>query len=335
MLRRDDAWVWDSWVVDDGELFHLFFLSAPRSLGDPELRHFHASIGHATSVDLVDWTDHGTALAPAADGWDDLSMWTGSVVRRDDGGWAMFYTALGSRGYGADDQRIGLAVSDDLFTWTRAGDGPVVTADARWYRTQPGDPRASATWRDPFVFRDPGGDGWRMLLTARAVAGAPGDDGVLGQARSRDLLHWEVGPPLSSPGTGFSQLEVTHVHEVAGRPVLTFSCHPVDQTAGRIARAGRHTIWVVAGEPGASLLGPWDVRDAQPFAADPSLYAAPLVQRRDGSWALLGFRTLDPHDRTAADDGLTVGDPVAVELVGGALVAVDTALQKETTPCSA
>lgn len=335
MLRRDDAWVWDSWIIDDGELFHLFFLSAPRSLGDPELRHFHASVGHATSTDLVDWTDHGTALAASDDGWDDLSIWTGSVIRRPDGRWAMFYTALGSRGYGADDQRVGLAVSDDLFTWERVGDGPIVTADARWYRTQPGDLQASATWRDPFVFPDPGGDGWRMLLTARAVDGAPGDDGVLGEARSRDLLRWEVGPPVSAAGTGFSQLEVTHVHAIDGRPVLTFSCHPIDQTAERIARVGRHTVWAVVGEPGGSLAGPWDVRDAQAFTADPLLYAAPLVQRRDGSWAVLGFRTLDPGDRTADDDGLTVGDPIAVHIEGGALVAVGPATEKETTTCSA
>src|SRR4051812_23371389 len=35
VLRLDDQWVWDSWVADDGELYHLFFLQAPRALGDP------------------------------------------------------------------------------------------------------------------------------------------------------------------------------------------------------------------------------------------------------------------------------------------------------------
>ena len=319
MLRRDDAWVWDSWVVDDGEPFHLFFLSAPRSLGDPDLRHLHASIGHASSPDLVTWTDHGTALAPSSDGWDDLSLWTGSTIRRPDGGWAMFYTALGTGGYRADDQRIGLALSDDLVTWTRAGDAPVVTADPRWYRTQPHDPRASATWRDPFVVRD--ADGWSMLVTARAAGGPHGDDGVLGHARSEDLLHWEVGPPVSAPGAGFSQHEVAHVHEVDGRPVLTFTCHPSEQTPQRIARDGRHSTWAVVGEPGAPLTGPWDVDAARPFAADPSLFAAPLVRRRDGSGALLGFRALDPDERVGDDDGFAVGDPIPVEVQGDALVA--------------
>ena len=37
--RRADDWIWDSWIADDGERYHLFFLKAPRALGDPDLRH--------------------------------------------------------------------------------------------------------------------------------------------------------------------------------------------------------------------------------------------------------------------------------------------------------
>ena len=79
MLRLDDAWVWDSWIADDGERYHLFFLKAPRALEDPSLRHTAAIIGHASSLDLVDWTVHEDALLPDAKGWDDLALWTGSV----------------------------------------------------------------------------------------------------------------------------------------------------------------------------------------------------------------------------------------------------------------
>ena len=32
VLRLDDYWIWDSWIADDGDLYHLFFLQAPRSL---------------------------------------------------------------------------------------------------------------------------------------------------------------------------------------------------------------------------------------------------------------------------------------------------------------
>lgn len=307
MFALAEDWVWDSWVADDGELYHLFFLHAPRALGDPGLRHEAATIGHATSPDLIGWTYVGNALEPDPDGWDDLALWTGSVVRGDDGTWRMFYTALNTHGgHGTRDQRIGVAESDDLTTWTRVLDRPVVEVDGRWYKTLPEDPTASETWRDPFVFRD--GDGWRMLITARAVGAPADDDGVLALASSTDLVHWQVGPPVTDPGAGFGQLEVAQVHVVDGRPVLVFTCHPQEQTASRVARAGRFSTWSVTGA--TDLAGPWDIATAQPFEAEPHLFAAPLVQRRDGSWVMLGFRNLEPEGILSFD----IVDPVPVEV---------------------
>lgn len=314
MLRLPDDWVWDSWVADDGEVYHLYFLKAPRSLLDPGLRHTRATIGHATSVDLHEWSYRGQVLAPDPTGWDDLALWTGSVVRGDDGVWRMFYTALGTRGHGVKDQRIGVAESDDLHSWRRVLDHPAVEADPRWYKTLDDDPTASETWRDPFVFRDPDGDGWRMLITARAVGAPSNDDGVLAEARSADLRHWEVGPPVSAPGAGFGQLEVAQVRVVDGHPVLVFTCHPQEQTAGRIERSGRYCTWSVAGE---NLAGPWDVDRAQPFVAEPSLFAAPLIQRRDGTWVLVGFLNTEAEGVLSFE--ITAPVPVAVE--DGALVA--------------
>src|SRR5207249_214482 len=87
MLRLADDWIWDSWIADDGDLYHLYFLRAPRSLVDPGRRHARATIGHASSSDLVEWTYHGEAVRPDPTGWDDLALWTGSVVRDDRGVW--------------------------------------------------------------------------------------------------------------------------------------------------------------------------------------------------------------------------------------------------------
>ena len=36
VLALDHHWVWDSWYVRDGGLWHAFFLQAPKSLPDPE-----------------------------------------------------------------------------------------------------------------------------------------------------------------------------------------------------------------------------------------------------------------------------------------------------------
>lgn len=319
MLRLPDDWVWDSWVADDGETYHLYFLKAPRALEDPSRRHARAVIGHATSTDLVDWTDRGTALLPSEGGWDDLALWTGSTVRADDGTWRMFYTALNThRGHVLRDQRVGVVESDDLHHWRRTTDAPALSADGRWYKTLDEDPSASETWRDPFVFRDPGGDGWHMLVTARLKGTERYDDGVLAHARSQDLVSWEVQPPVSGDPSGFGQIEVPQVRVVDGRPVLVFTCHPEEQSEARKAEHGHWCTWSVVGEPGGSLLGPWDVSKAVPFRAEPTLFAAPLVQRRDGSWVLVGFRNQEPQGIFSFE----IIDPVQVAVDGDGLQAV-------------
>ena len=314
MLSLVDDWVWDSWVADDGDDYHLFFLQAPRALVDPSLRHARATIGHATSRDLVDWTVQPDALGPDPAGWDDLALWTGSVVRGDDDVWRMFYTAISTRGYELRDQRVGVAESRDLVTWRRVTDRPILEVDTRWYKHIPENDAASETWRDPLVFRDPGGDGWHMLLTARARDAAPNDDGVLAHARSHDLLTWETGPPLCEPGAGFGQLEVPQVKVVDGQPLLVFTCHPQEQTEERRQRSGLYCTWSV---PGTSVVGPWDIDRAQPFTAEPDLFAAPLVQQRDGSWAMVGFRNQEARGVLSFDiiDPLPVGVGVTGELV--------------------
>jgi len=314
MLRLEDAWIWDSWIADDGERYHLFFLKAPRALEDAGLRHTAATIGHASSLDLVDWDVHADALLPDAKRWDDVALWTGSAVRGPDGAWRMYYTALSSEpGHGVKDQRIGLAESDDLTTWRRVGDRPLVAPDPRWYRTIDGT--HSETWRDPFVFADPEGDGWHMLITARHPDAPRRSDGVLAHARSADLTTWELQPPLTEPA-GFGQIEVPQVRIVEGRHVLVFTCHPEEQSAGQIERYGPHSTWSVLGD---HPLGPWDIDAARPFEAAPKLFAAPLVQRRDGTWAFVGFLNQEPEGILSFE----ILDPIPVGLRDGALQGLE------------
>jgi beta-fructofuranosidase len=312
VLRLPDHWVWDSWIADDGDLYHLFFLKAPRALKDPVLRHTSATVGHATSRDLSNWQVHDDALLPAAGRWDDLAHWTGSVARGDDGVWRLYYTGLSTRpGHGVRDQRIGLAESDDLATWRPARERPLVDPDPRWYRTLDEDPERSETWRDPFVFRDPGGDGWHMLLTARAPGAPRLRDGVLGHARSHDMRTWELGPPLTEPA-GFGQIEVPQVRVLDGRPLLVFTCHPEEQSPEQVERFGPHSTWYVTG---GSVTGPWDIGAARPFEREPKLFAAPLVQRRDGTWAFVGFRNQEPEGILSFE----LLDPIPVALRDGVL----------------
>lgn len=172
-FRLPDDWVWDSWLADDGENYHLFFLRASRALQDPDARHHRASIGHAMSVDLQDWTLLPDALT-ASDGpaWDDLATWTGCTVRGPDGTWHLFYTGI-SRAEGGLRQRIGSAVSKDLLTWTRSS-MPALEADPRWYEKLGEGTWPDEAWRDPFVFFDEDSQLWHMLITARSRTGDRG-----------------------------------------------------------------------------------------------------------------------------------------------------------------
>lgn len=305
MLRLADDWVWDFWTADDGEDFHVFFLKAPRSLGDPDLRHRNARVGHAVSADLVSWTELPDALVPGTPGsFDDLATWTGSVVRDDEGTWRMFTSGIARDG-GGRVQRIGSSRSRDLITWER--DAFELRADPRWYETAPGEDWHEEAWRDPFVVRE--GDGWRMLITARSATGAPAERGVIGTAVSRDLESWTVEPPLSAPGAGFGQLEVAQVHDVDGHLVLLFSC--LGGELGGSREGSRGGIWAVDA-PGTA--GPFAIEDAY-RVTDESLYVGRLLRRRDESWVLLAFRN-------AGDDGAFVGgivDPLPVEIADGRL----------------
>ena len=183
MLQLADAWTWDFWLADDGGSYHLYFLKAPRHIGHPDQRHRNVSIGHATSLDLSDWAVVADAIAPSdSPAFDDIATWTGSVVCGRDGTWFMFYTGVGSQER-TPRQRIGLATSADLYHWRKYPGSPVLESDPRWYERLPDELRLDEAWRDPWVFADPDGDGWHMLLTARACDGPADQRGVIGHAR--------------------------------------------------------------------------------------------------------------------------------------------------------
>jgi beta-fructofuranosidase len=316
MLTLSEFWVWDSWSVTHEGQHHLFFLKAPKSLGDPDKRHFHPTVGHAVSADFRTWRILPDALRPA-DGpaWDDYTTWTGSIVRGPSGRWHMFYTGT-SRGEQGLVQRVGRADSEDLMTWDRAGDAAVVEADPRWYERLDLSLWHDEAWRDPWVMPDPDGDGWHMLLTARVNHGPAASRGVVGHARSADLASWEVQPPLTEPG-GFGQLEVPQVEIVDGRAVLVFSCladHLGPERAGQ-----RGGVWSA---PGETLLGPFDIAGGSHLVDHPSLYAARLVEQAPGEWALLGFA--NHVNGTFAGDIL---DPVPVRVIAGGVVQVPEAVR--------
>lgn len=304
MLRLPDSWVWDFWLADDGERYHLFFLFASRALHDPDARHRRAAIGHAVSDDLVHWERAADALVSSdAGAFDDMATWTGSIVRGDDGNWVLFYTGATMTPAG-NVQSIGRATSPDLYTWTKRP-GPVLTADPRWYEVLSDGVWHEEAFRDPWVFRHDGT--WHMLITARANHGGPGR-GVIGHATSPDLLSWTLTEPMSRPGQGFEHIEVMQTFEYCGEHFLMLNCLAAQLSGTR--RAVGEGVWVA---PAASPVGPYDLEAAYPLTG-PELYVGKLLVDRSGHLVLLGFLNEGP-------DGFVgeISDPLPVVLRDGCL----------------
>jgi beta-fructofuranosidase len=288
MLSVDGAWVWDFWLARDGDEHHIFFLNAPVSLGNPLHRHRAARIGHAVSGDLTTWTQLPQPFTiGVSKAFDEHATWTGCTVRGDDGLWRMFYTGtryLADEPNSANIETVGLAVSGDLNHWEKCP-GPVTAADARWYETYGSSDWREEAWRDPWVFRDPSGDGWHMLVTARSNHGPTDDRGVIGHAISPDLEHWDVLQPVSAPLSGFAHLEVPQVVQIESKWFLIFSCSTDALSAEHQRVVADSGVWAV---PIDAPTGPFDVARARPITTQ-SFYSGRVVSMADGSCALMGF----------------------------------------------
>jgi beta-fructofuranosidase len=313
-LRLSDKWIWDFWLARSNGHHHAFYLQAPRSLENTDLRHHHASIGHAVSTDLRDWEVLPDALRPGDGGtWDDLATWTGSVIDHD-GRWHMLYTGINRSERGLV-QRVGLATSDDLVIWEKHPANPILEADPRWYELLDLTRWRDQSWRDPWLVAEPDG-AFRVLLTARASAGAADGAGVIAQARSHDLVRWEVLPPLTAPGD-FAQVECPQLVSIDGRHLILFSCLEDDHSAARKERLGS------AGATGTFVFSATDpagpfVASAEPIGADGELgplYAGKLVETTPDDWHFMAFKG-------AGDRGFVgeLTDPIPVRFDGPRVV---------------
>ena len=179
--------VGDVEVFARGDELHLFHLTLPN----------HDAVRHAVSTDGLSWRSLPDALRtsdPGA-GPDDDMIWTMSVTERD-GLYYMLYTALSM----ADDgrvQRNALATSTDLVRWTKHPGNPVAEADERWYETLETAPHGRVSWRDPKPTLV--GDTYYATVNGREKGGPIQRRGCAALMASKDLVSWEVRPPLFAP----------------------------------------------------------------------------------------------------------------------------------------
>ena len=318
-------YVWDFWTVRDGETTHLYYLNAPRDLPSPDDRHGRAVIGHATSRDLVTWADHGVSLFPStAPAWDDGTTWTGSTIKRPDGKWMMFYTGTTKR-EGIFFQRIGAALSDDLHNWTKLPGNPILSCDWRWY--EPYDfaakgerPWHDEAWRDPWVYPDPEGNGWRMLFTAREKDGPAKGRGVIAQATSPDLLTWTAGPPFIRSGH-FGEMEVPQLFQIGDWWYCLFcnagrNQNPTYEPKGGVRFSGTHYLRARSPE------GPFEMCEDRFMAGDPDwrLYAGRMVEGHGGQKLFMAFLNTLPD----GSFGGTLSDAMPLWATPDGRLRVDT-----------
>jgi beta-fructofuranosidase len=320
-LRLHDHWLWDFWVVRDGADFHVFYLQAPRSLRDPELRHWHASIGHAVSSDLRHWEVLPDALIPGEPGtWDDYTVWTGSIepqsLQGGARGWRLLYTGT-ARATGGLVQRIGLAKSPDLVSWSRHGANPVLVPDHGLYEGLGQGSWHEEAWRDPWLFHDPASGTPHALITARVAHGPAATRGVIALATADGDDRWSVREPITRPGI-YGHMEIPQLHRLSDeRWCLLFSVpglpDGLEAGSGEAPRhAGLHgTHYLVADAP----LGPFEWQSHGVLLADEAgtWYGAKLLDGPDGRLTCLAWVA---HDARGSFVG-ELSDPMEVIVDGG------------------
>lgn len=186
--RPDGAWVGDVIPYQEDGVFHLFYLHETRRTpkeGMPWKR--------VVTENLVDFHETGVAIPSGGNQAADFNIYTGSIVRDDDGVHHAFYTGQNPDRLGADGLPLQLVLHatslDGMQSWQRhAADTFGATAG---YET--GD------WRDPYVFWDAEAQLWRMLITARHTDGPLRRRGVIAQCTSLDLTRWEPAAPFWDP----------------------------------------------------------------------------------------------------------------------------------------
>jgi sucrose-6-phosphate hydrolase SacC (GH32 family) len=213
------VWLWDCWFARVGSAYHMFQLAAPQSQSSEE-RHHNATVRHYESRDLLQWQDKGEVLRPGP-GWDDVAIWTGSVIFRDDR-YLMYYTGRCKEEFWL--QKIGLAIAENsaLTSWKKYDENPVMVADQKLYYASAklADTGSPYAFRDPFAFQDPSSG--KHYLAFAGHTGPNPYSACIGLADASDPLHPVLLPPLCAPGR-YAEMECPQVVFMAGWVYLFFS----------------------------------------------------------------------------------------------------------------
>jgi len=322
VLALKDKWIWDFWLARNVDDWHIYFLQADKNLPHPDDRHRNVTQGHAVSKDLKNWTHLGTCFKPSdTKAWDDWTTWTGSVLQEPQGHWHLFYTGTMHDLEGMH-QRIGHATSNDMHSWQRVGDGLCLDRTgpmAKFYEEYTPGHWHDRAMRDPWVMKNPEGEGWLMYFTARVPGRKePNAGGAVGFATSPDLIHWDLQKPIYDGGA-FGQLEVPQVFKHGNKWYMTF-CTAAEHWSEAYRKFNPQTPvtgshYLIAD----SHLGPWTA--PKPFLDGHNpckRYAGKIVDVK-GKLYIMGFLY---YDRAGKFIG-QVSDPVPLRVDADGLLHVE------------
>ncbi len=293
-------------VYHDG-IYHLFHLVLPN----------HDFIAHAVSTDGFHWRRVANALFIGDPGsWDDLMLWTMHVTPdpHRQGQWRMFYTGLSRREQGRM-QRLGLALSDDLYHWRKAPvhwqdlRGPndpdlikqarklcqphgadsrhaeildsscfPLQPDAEHYEASEKEDRHWVSFRDPFYYRE-NGEGW-LIASGRVRQGPLVRRGCVAVMKESSPDHFDPLPALHHPGL-YDDVEVPNLIRLENEYYLI----------GSIREDAKIRYWHTD-----RIGNPWRSYHDNVLMASGN-YAG-RVCRDDRGWLLWNFFSADGSDRT-------------------------------------
>jgi beta-fructofuranosidase len=234
--------------------YHLYVQHVPGQVQWAHACHW----AHATSPDLLHWTEQPIALSP---GHGDAGCWSGSIATHEDRT-VLFYTSVDDPpDLGVGRIRTARPAGGDLGVWAK-DPGVVVELPA-------GVP--AREFRDPYVLED--GGRWWMLV------GAGLDDGTATALAwsSADLETWEYAGPIAERHrddrdgvwTG-SMWECPQVLRIGDRHLLVVSVWDDGELHSVAAAVGRFAD------------GRFDVDAWHRLSWGPSCYAASVFRDRDG-----------------------------------------------------
>ena len=217
--------MWDPWLLQDGDVYHLCYLTGQRHV-QPFWK--QGEVSSASSRDLKNWQYQGNILKPGSNHyWQADNICAGSLYKDNDTYYLFYSTSI----YKEDgvEQTVGLASSADGVNWNFRPT-PLLKPEPRWYGSstrpgcEPSDPLNNIIqFRDPYVVKDPETGKYYMYITAvaaRNVATSLSYKGCIGLAVADKI----DGPYQCLPPAAETLLEGTEesIYYELERPQVIF-----------------------------------------------------------------------------------------------------------------